>query len=386
MRKHRSRGCRFDATLRSAFFGIGNETVVGFDVNRARFDYANFFAGSIGNVDPYDPIPGLFPDPDRLDPRYKSELDQKSFFAENRIIFNEFLSVVGGVRWDSSHLTRNDLESTVGNFDKEFHSFNWRVGAVVTPVRDLAFFGQYSVATDPLNVPLLEYTQDISNLKQTTGRQYEIGVKQALFNGAVEWSLAAYDIVKNDLLIRNIAIDFMTPPYFFTELQQIGQQSSQGLEAAIGVDLGYGLRLDANGSWVKARYDVFQFYDFNAPPFGAMRDYSGKVPVLIPEHLANIWMTWAFSPGWQANVGLQYVGAAYENFENTVERPSYTVTNLGLQWRPTEAATLDFRIKNLFDRTYASYLRADASASEDNDIQGYIAPPRTFEAALSVRF
>lgn len=379
-------GNRFDATLRTAFYGIGNETVVGFDVNHAKFDYANYYVGSIGNVDPYHPVPGLFPNPNRLDPKYKSELDQRSFFAENRIIFNDYISLAGGVRWDSSHLTRDDLESPIGDFDREFNSFNWRVGAVVTPVRDLAFYGHYSVATDPLQDPLLAYAEDISNLKQTTGRQYEIGVKQALFGGAVEWSLAAYDIVKNDLLIRSTFIDFTTPPFFFVELQQIGQQSSRGLEAAIGVELGYGLRLDANGALLKARYDEFQFFDFNVPPFGAMRDYSGKVPILIPEQMANVWLTWAFSPGWQASVGLQYVGAAYENFENTAERPSYTVTNVGLQWKPTEAATLDFRVKNLFDRTYAPYLRTDASVAEGNDIQGFIAPPRTFEGALTVRF
>lgn len=62
------------------------------------------------------------------------------------------------------------------------------------------------------------------------------------------------------------------------------------------------------------------------------------------------------------------------------------MTNVGLQWKPTEAATLDFRVKNLFDRTYAPYLRTDASVAEGNDIQGFIAPPRTFEGALTVRF
>ncbi len=366
-------GNRSDATLRTAFGGIGNETVVGFDVNRAKFGYASYF-DMADPVDPYDPVPGTFPNPNRLDPGFRSELDQKSVFAENRIIFNEHVSVVGGVRWDSSTLTRDDLQSPANGFEKEFNSFNWRVGAVITPVRNLAFFGQYSVASDPLDVPLLDYAKNISDLKLTSGRQYEIGVKQSLFNGAFEWSLAAYDIVKTDLLVR----DYSTFP---AGLLQIGQQSSRGLEATVGVELGRGWRVDANGALLKAQYDEFSYIDFST--FG-MVDHSGNVPLLVPEKTANIWLTWDFAAGWRASAGLQYVGEAFANHANTIERPAYTVTNVGLQWKPTDKATLDFRIKNVFDEVYAPYVRS--YPYDDNMVQGWIAPPRTFEAALGVKF
>ena len=366
-------GNRFDATVRASFGGVGNETVVGFDVNKAKFGYASYFAFP-GAVDPYDPEPGLFPNPDLLVPGFESELEQKSLFLEDRIILNRYLSVVGGARWDSSTLTRTDLQTPSNGFDKEFNSFNWRVGAVVTPVRDLAFYGQYAVATDPLNVPLLDYAKDISNLKQTEGRQVEIGVKQSLWNGAFEWSVAAYDIVKTDLLVR----DYSTFP---PALQQIGQQSSRGIEAAIGVELGWGWRVDANGTLLKAQYDEFESLDFST---FAMVDYKGNVPLLVPEKLANIWLSWDFAAGWRASLGLQYVGEAFVNFANTIERPAYTVTNFGLQWKPTDTATIDFRVKNLFDETYAPYLRS--YTFDESMMQGWIAPPRTFEAALGVRF
>jgi iron complex outermembrane receptor protein len=372
-------GNRFDATMRTSIAGIGNETVVGVDVNRAKFGYASYFVDGfslipIDPVDPYHPEPGLFPNPNLLIPGFASELDQKSLFAENRIVFNEYLSLVGGVRWDSSTLTRNDLSIPANGFEKEFNSFNWRVGAVVTPVRNLAFFGQYSVATDPLDVPLLDYAKDISNLKQTQGRQFEIGVKQSLWDGAFEWSLAAYDIVKTDLLVR----DYSSFP---ASLSQIGQQSSQGLEATVGIVLGRGWRVDANGALLKAQYDDFSYIDFST--FG-MVDHSGNVPLLVPEKTANIWLTWDFAVGWRASAGLQYVGEAFVDHANTIERPAYTTTNVGLQWKPTDKATLDFRIKNLFDEVYAPYVRS--YPYDDNMVQGWVAPPRTFEAALSVKF
>jgi iron complex outermembrane receptor protein len=237
-------------------------------------------------------------------------------------------------------------------------------------VKGLAFFGQYAVASDPLNVPLLDYLPSTADFDLTRGRQVEIGIKQSLWNGAVEWSLAGYDIVKTDLLV-------LTPTY---DSIQIGEQSSRGIEAALGIELGAGWRLDANGALLRAQYDNFQYIDATF----LVVDFSGNVPILVPEKTANVWVTWEFSPGWQASAGLQYVGEAYENFANTIERPSYTVTNLGLQWKPTDKATLDFRVKNLFDNTYAQYLRTDLF--NESSVQGFIAPPRTFEAALSVKF
>jgi iron complex outermembrane receptor protein len=81
---------------------------------------------------------------------------------------------------------------------------------------------------------------------------------------------------------------------------------------------------------------------------------------------------------------LQYVGEAFVDHANTIERPAYTTTNVGLQWKPTDKATLDFRVKNLFDEVYAPYVRS--YPYDDNMVQGWVAPPRTFEAALSVKF
>jgi iron complex outermembrane recepter protein len=371
-------GNRFDATLQNNFLGVKTESVVGFDVNRGDYKYANYVP-DIGEVDPVNPVPGLFPDPDRLNPKFDSQLDQHSLFAETRVVLSEQFSVVGGVRWDHSSLSRVDHEIASNTFDGDFDSVNWRGGAVFTPVRNLAFYGQYSVASDPLNVPLLDYAEDISNLKLTKGRQIEVGVKQSLFDGAFEWSLAAYEIVKTDLLFR----DTSTQP---NTLQQIGQQSSRGVEAAVGIVLGSGWRVDANGALLRANYDDFKAMDFGAlhfPPY-VLTDYSGNVPALIPERTGNVWVTWDFAPSWSANAGVQYVGESFANIANTVRQPAYTVTNAGLQWKATESATLDFRVRNVFDKLYVPYTRV--YTTDDSVVQGWIAPPRTFEAALRYKF
>ncbi len=364
-------GNRADMTFRTSLFGLKNETVLGFDVNQARFAYGSYFPGTVSAVDPFLPVPGTFPDPNRIDPRFKSVVTQHSLFGENRLSLLENLTIVGGLRYDAPTIQRTDIASPAQSFEKTFPSFGWRVGAVWNPIRDFAIYGQYAVASDPLNVPLLDYARNFQNFDLTTGRQIEVGVKQSFWNGRAQWTLAFFQIVKNNLLV-------VDPATF--QLQQIGQQSSRGIEASLSLRLDHGWRIDANVAVLKARYDDFRYIDFAT--FSVI-DYTGKVPILVPQTTGNLWVSWAFRPGWEASAGLQYVGASYEDFGNTVVRPAYALVNVGLQWKPNDKTTLNFRIKNLFDKVYASHLRYDLDYGY---LQGFLGQPRTFQASMNVRF
>lgn len=364
-------GNRADATVRTSLLGLKNETVLGFDVNQARFSYGSYFPPAFTTVNPFAFDPGTFPDPNRIDPRFKSVLTQYSAFAENRLSLLENLTVVGGLRYDAPTVRRTDLVSPAQSFEKTFSSAGWRVGAVWNPVRDFAVYGQYAVASDPVNIPLLDYARSNMNFSLTTGRQIEVGVKQSFWSGRGQWTLAAFQIIKNNLLVVN-------PTNF--SLEQIGQQSSRGIEAALSLRLDHGWRIDANATWLRARYDDFKSIDWT---IFAVVDYTGKVPILVPQTTANLWLSWAFRPGWEASAGLQYVGASYEDFGNTVVRPAYVLVNVGLQWKPNVQTTFNFRIKNLFDKVYASHLRHDPDYGY---LQGYLGQPRTFQASMNVRF
>ena len=371
--KQDSIGSRTDATIKSRPFGLDNQTVVGFEVARTKFGYANHFPFFASSVDAYNFDPGLFPEPDVLNPRFSSQMTQYSVFAEDRVKLTDEFTVIGGVRYDTPELERRDI-AAANSFEKSFNAFGWRIGAVYEPVRNLAFYGQYAVASDPINVPLLDLAKNFSKFDLTTGKEIEVGVKQAFWNGKGEWTLSAYKITKNDLLVLD--------PFF--NFQQIGQQSSRGVEASVGFELGHGWRVDANAAWLKAKYDEFQYVDFST---FSVNDYSGKTPLLVPEQTANIWLTWAFARDWQASAGLQYIGSSYENFDNTVERAAYTIVNAGLQWKPTDAMTLDFRVENIFDKVYAQYLKYDDPAAfGSGGLQGYLGMPRTFQGALTVKF
>jgi len=366
-------GTRTDATIKSRPLGFGNETVIGSEFTHTRFGYASYSPYYSDSVNPYNFDPGLFPNPNRLDPAFTSQIDQYSVFLENRLHLLDNLTFVGGVRYDVPVLERAD-ESSGRSFDRTFHALGWRVGAVYEPIRDLALYAQYAVASDPINVPLLDLAKDFSNFNLTTGDQIEAGIKQSFWDGRGQWTIAGYRINKYDLIVMDPSRNF----------QQVGKQSSYGVEASAGLEIGHGWRIDANAAWLKAQYDDFQYID--ATTF-TVRDFSGKIPLLIPEKTANIWLTWAFAHGWQAMAGVQYIGKSYENFDNTVVRPSYTVVNAGLQWNPTDSMRVDFRVENVFDNVYAQYLKYDDPAMFGSGaLQGYLGQPRTFSGAVSWKF
>ena len=368
--QQRQIGSRTDALLRSDIFGMKNETVVGFDVNRAHFSYDSYFPSDTDIVDP-----NLFPNPRLLNPGFRSKIDQASVFAEDRLSLTEQLTVVGGLRYDVPKLTRSDPTGAEDTYEKTFHSLGWRAGTVYTPIPDLAFFAQYAVGKDPLNIPLLDYTSTFKDFKLATGREIEAGVKQSLWNDRVQWTLSAFEIVKKDLL--GIEPSSYTP-------RQIGQQSSRGFEASVSLALDHGWKIGANGTILRARYDDFSFIDFST--FLPV-NYKGKQPLLVPEITGNLWLGWNFAQGWEVNGSVQYVGETFSDYANTLKQKPYALVNLGLNWRPTPDLSIDVRVKNIFDTVYVSHLRTGTiPGTFKDDVMAFIGQPRTAELIMRYRF
>ena len=356
-------GDRFDATWRSTLFGMKNELVTGFDLNRIEFKHANNSPyGGSSTVDPFDPAPGLFLNSAGTTPRSRSRTRQYSLFAENRLSVTPQLSLVGGIRYDAPTVERWDLVTGTA-YTKDFHATSWRTGAVYEVTPGLAVYGQYATAVDPVgNLISLSPTQKDFDL--STGRQVEVGVKHSFLEGRGEWTLAAYRIVKDKLLT--------TDPNRPGVTMQVGRQSSRGLEASLSLGLWEGVRVDVNGALLRARYD-----DFAQSVSGRAVSYAGNVPTGVPERTANVWANWAFLPGWEARAGLQYVGRTYANAANTSVRPAYTVVNAGLDYRPTDNTKLSLRAFNLFDEVYAM---AGGTTS------WVLGRPRSAELAFSMTF
>ncbi|MBA2125443.1 TonB-dependent siderophore receptor [Hyphomicrobium methylovorum] len=361
-------GDRFDATLRHSLFGMKNEVVAGFDVNKINFLHSNNspYSGTSW-VNPYNFNSGSFYDPINLPPTvasFKTDTFQYSLFAEDRLAVTEKLALVGGIRLERPSIERMSLITGKG-FDKDFSAVSWRAGAVYTWQPGLAFYGSYSTAVDALG-NLITLSQAQVPFDLATGRQVEVGVKQDFWNGRGEWTFAAYDIVKKNLLTQDPNNSQIT--------QQVGQQSSRGLELSAALQLTDTLRAEGNIAVLQAQYDEFWVNGVS---------YAGKVPTNVPQQVANLWLKWNFAPRWDLIGGVRWVGTTYNDQANRSSRPDYVLFNAGIDYAVTENSTLSVRGYNLTDEIYAT----GGGANSDGSTRSWtLGRPRSAEVAYRIKF
>ena len=357
----RSIGDRQTSTLQHSLFGLDSQTVLGADYNSIRFVRKHDFGNTLSDTVPLSGSGGgeyISNDPFRS--REANQARQFSLFAENRTQLTERLSLITGVRRDQVHLNRKDLLADTRS-DRSLSGDNWRAGLVFALTEDLSVYGQYATSTEGVsNLLTLNAAQQQWDL--STAKQTEVGIKQMLPEGRGEWTLAAYHIVKKKLL--------STDPLNPTLQQQVGQQSSDGLEATLELRLPYDLQLSANAAWVRARYDEFA---------SAGNDYSGNRPINVPRRTANLWLSKDFGERFSAGAGARYVDSRYADNANTVKVPGYTVVDTNFDWHVQADLTLGLQLNNLFDRLYAT--------STDNNVrQWYLGEPRSFFVTADYSF
>ncbi|MBD9481525.1 TonB-dependent receptor [Pseudomonas sp. PDM14] len=354
-------GDRQSFTFEHSLFGLDSRTVVGADYNSIRFVRKHDFGNTYGDSVPLGQSGGggyVSNDPYRS--RDGSQARQFSLFAENRTQLTEQLSLVTGVRRDQVHLDRTDIPNDIRS-DRSLTGNNWRAGLVFAVNDDLSVYGQHATSTEGVN-NLLTLNASQQQWDLTEAKQNEIGIKQQFLDDRGEWTLAAYHIVKKKLL--------STDPANPTVQQQIGQQSSDGIEATLELSLPYAIQLSANAAFVRAEFDEFA---------SGANDYQGNRPTNVPRRSANLWLSKAFAERVTAGAGVRYVDKRYADNANDSELPSYTVVDATLDWHVQPDVTLGLQLNNLFDRQYAS-------TSSNNGAQWYLGDPRSFFVTADYRF
>ncbi|MBK5532771.1 TonB-dependent receptor [Pseudomonas sp. TH08] len=362
-------GDRQTFTFKHSLFGLDSQTVTGVDYNRIRFqlDSNSPFNDVLPNGQPldlYHPHTGYFESANRYRDQFDSTTKQMSVFAENRTQLSERWSLVTGVRRDYVHVDRNNLVDD-SRSDKTLTGNNWKAGLVFALTPETSFYGQVATSTDGIG-GLISLSPSQQQYDLSTARQTEIGMKQLFWDQRGEFTLAAYRIVKKKLLTDD--------PGNPTLKQQVGQQSSNGLEASLELQLPHAWQLQANAAIVKAKYD-----DFSAVENGQTLSYNGNRPVDVPRRTANLWLNKTITEDLRAGAGVRYVDARYADMASRNELPSYTVVDATLSWQALRNTTLGLQVNNLFDRQYAQ--------SQYNEGQQWIlGEPRSFFVTADYTF
>ncbi|WP_183379376.1 MULTISPECIES: TonB-dependent receptor [unclassified Herbaspirillum] len=355
-----------NVTFDGHLLGLKNQVSLGFDVNRTTFLHTNnTYTGSFTSVDPTNFDPGTYSSAVAFLPRFRNTATQYALFSEDKLDLTDQLSVMAGLRFDHSDVSRSDLITPTNNFEQQFASVGWRLGTVFAVTPELSVYGQYAKAAAPVS-SMLFLTQSNSKFDLSIGRQLEVGIKQSFWAKRGEWTLAAYQIRKNNLLTR----DASNP----TQNIQIGEQSSHGIEATLSLAFAETWKLDLNAALLRARYD-----NFSESVNGVAVSRDGNVPTNVPERLANAWLSWDFMPTWTASSGLQYVGRRFADNANTLMLPAYTTIDLALKWQARPDTTVTLRANNVFDKHYFT-------TAYYNDTQWLYGPGREVMLSVNHRF
>lgn len=357
-------GNRLDAAFKGELFGFRNEFVAGFDVNHIKFSHTNNspYRGET-SVNPFVFSPGVFSSLDLTTLGYATSSDQYSLFAENRLVLTEQLSLIAGVRYDAPTVRRSDPRTPSAGFTKDFSALSYRFGAVYNPTPDSSLYASYATAVDPVN-SLITLSLAQKDFELSTGEQIEVGYKQLFWEGRGEFTLAGYRITKDNLLTA----DPLRPAVSI----QVGSQSSHGVEAFASLGLWENWRVEGNIALVHAQYD-----DFQQAVVGAAVNFAGNQPISVPARVANLWLSWAFAPRWEARAGVQFVGETFSDFANTVRRPAYEVVNASVDYRVSETSHFSVRAYNLLDKVYPV---------TGSSVSWLLGRPRSVEVAYNVAF
>ncbi len=358
-------GDHLDLAWKGRVFGLENDLSFGGEANRIRFqNTSNSPFPASTTIDPYVFDPGLFISGVPVSPVFTVHTDQRAGFVEDRIKLTPQISLIGGARYDRYELTRLDRRANVTT-RRNFDTVSWRAGAVYQPQENVSLYFQYSQATDPVSSLItLSPAQQIFDL--TTGKQFEAGVKAIFLGGRGQATLAGYEITKNNLLAP--------VPGNPTVSQQIGQQSSRGVEVQASLDLGRGVTVEANGTVLNAQFDAFA-----ENVSGVRIDRSGNRPPNVPEATANLYVTWRATDRLELRGGMRYVGERFSNNANTLVLPDYVEADFGVRYQITSKVFGDLRIYNGFDEFYAQ-------SSYNSGTQWMLGRPRTVEFVLNGRF
>ncbi len=348
--------------------GAKNDLLVGIDVSRVDLVYGHNFGSDFqeDEVDPRNFDPGVVLDTQGIAPRYRTRTDTFSVYAEDRLALSEQFSLVAGVRYERNKVGRWNYVYTGGSITGETPALNggnsayktldhttWRVGAVYEVNPNLTLYGQYATAVDPLGT-LTTYSGAESQFQLTNadGYQYEAGIKSLFLDGRGAFTFAAYRLVKKNLFTQTRTNG---------EIEQVGQRSSQGIEASLTMQLPGGFSIDANGTLLDANID-----DTDLTPAG------------VPEQAANLEVRWSGIERFQVRANLRYVGRRFTDSAETFRVPAYAVVDAGFTYAITPNVGLDVRVYNLFDKDYA--------VSTNGDQQWILGRPQSFDVAIRASF
>lgn len=301
--------------------------------------------------------------------------DSLALYAQNRFVVTERLAVTAGLRVESyEQTTKNKRAATNNKADTSNTEVLPGLGATYQINSSLqGFASAYKAFSPALNGDALNGLED-QELDAERSINFEAGLRGARNKVNYELTFFRMDF-DNQIIPANSNSQF--------QRTNGGETLHQGLEAALGWDLGAGFSLNSSATYIP-----------DAEFAGARRDANGNITTpdgnrvtYVPEWVTNLSLEYKTGK-LRTAISLHHTGEQYTDVQNTKaitestsgfftgQIDSYTLVDLNAIYEFSKDLSVSASAKNLTDERYIASLR-----------QGiYVGTERTIDVGVKFKF
>ncbi|TGE24010.1 TonB-dependent siderophore receptor [Hymenobacter aquaticus] len=322
------------------------------------------------------------------------------FYAQDLLAISEQVKLLAGVRWSylETPVTTYAYDAPVNGVQKITateaktrydNAFSPRLGLVFQPLKTMSLFASYSNSFVP-NTSASSFDADGKPLAPSVIDQYEVGLKNDLFKGALSANVTAYRIVNSNqtqTILPGAANYNQNRP---TAQEMAGEVTSKGVE------------IDVQSKPMMG-WSVITGYSYNHTAYTNSNIYeNGSRLRYNPAHTANLSLYYAFSSafgghsflrGLNAGITTYYVGDKLAGRNTRLVDPS-----TGKAWATADAfkliripdytqfdASLGYTYDRLSVRVKLANILNELSYNLHDDNSVNPIAPRNFSATASYR-
>ena len=281
-------------------------------------------------------------------------------YFQDQIAFNEHIRLVAGGR-----IERYDDEGFSGTSALEGNdtSFTGRVGLVIKPLENLAFFGNFS--NSYVRPSILAQTLTANGpFAPELGRQFEGGIKAEILDRRLFITGSVYQINKTDVLRPDP--DFGPNGNNFNALLQVGETRSLGFDLDVTGALTSRWNLTFNYSYIDSQ--ILRDNNFNL---------IGQPLANVSPHTVGFFTRYDITREIGVGFSGELVDERIEPFAGIVA-PAYNVFDANYYHTFFKRFRLDLKLENIADERYAV---SSLFAARAGNFPGQ---PRTFSAGLTI--
>lgn len=371
-------GNRLTLSANGMLGGMENRAIIGLELSDLDFVRTRGFRRSVPAtpadiVDRFNPVAGVY-GPEELRGISPTEIQTRAVFVEDSLLVADSVRIVGGLRYEELDLDRVNLDADGvdegSGFARDFDWWSYRLGVVFDLSDDVAVYGQFTNAKDPINanVFLVSANEDFD---LTDAEQWEVGAKASLGEGFGEMTFAYFDIARDDILER----------YSLDSATNVGGRDSRGFELSGSFQPTDQWQIGANAAYVDAAFKRSANFE----------QFAGNSPPNIADVTANLWTSLRDIGGTPFELGgsVRYVGDRFANNANRITLKAYTLADVYLAWN-SERFRITARVDNVTDEDYVEWSDRFYLGNNDPSFiyanQLLLGAPRTWSLLIQTAF